>query len=58
MKLGLGIVERGRKALDLEEVAMDREKVRGTERAIVRRDSIVVGRWGVAMGRGWRNGRS
>lgn len=44
MKLGLVTEDRGRKAAGLE-TAMDREKLRGTERAIVRRDSIVNDGW-------------
>lgn len=40
-RLGLGTVDTGRKTADREEVAKDRETVRGTERARVRKDNIV-----------------
>jgi hypothetical protein len=41
MKLVLGRFEMGRRTADLEEVAIDREKVRGTVRVSVRRESIL-----------------
>jgi hypothetical protein len=37
----LGTVGTGRKRAEREEVAMEREKVRGTERAMVRSDSML-----------------
>lgn len=49
-RLGLGTVDTGRKTADREEVAKDRETVRGTERARVRKDNIVE----KLVVRGWK----